>query len=115
MNLLKSMAGRLARNKFGQKALAQPEGQGFLKQKPTPRVYAGLALVGLSYLTGLPVLALLSYLSVKMSEPMIIAVGAPLVLGLAHVMFGVGVYLAGRNYVTKALVWVTRLFLQKYA
>jgi len=112
---LSSMARRLARTKFGQKALTQPDGLGILKQKPTTRVYGGLGLMALSYLTGLPALAFLSYLSVKMSKPMIIAVGGPVVFGLVHIMFGVGVYLAGQNYAMEALLWATKRFLEKYA
>jgi hypothetical protein len=46
--------------------------------------------MALSYLTGLPGLALLGYLSVKLSEPMIIGIGGP-------VVFGLGVYLAGQS------------------
>jgi len=109
------MARRLARTKFGQKALNQPEGLGILKQKPTPRAYVGLALMALSYLISLPALAFLTYLSVKMSKPMIIAVGGPVVFGLMHIMFGVGVYLAGQNYAMQALLWATKRFLHKYA
>ena len=112
---LRSMARRLNRTKFGQKALAQPHGLVFLKHKPTPRVYAGLALVAFSYLTGLPALALLSYLSVKMSEPVLIAVGGPVIFGLVHVIFGVGVCLAGRNYAMEAVLWAIKRFLEKYA
>jgi hypothetical protein len=112
---ISSMARRLARTKFGQKALTQPDGIGILKQKPTPRVYGGLALMVLSFLTGLPALAFLSYLSLKMSKPIIIAIGGPVVFGLVHIMFGVGVYLAGQNYAMEALLWATKRFLEKYA
>ncbi len=108
------MARRLERTKFGQRALAQPDGIGLLKQKLTPRVYVGLALVALSFLPGLPALAFLSYLSIKMSKPFIIAVVGPVVVVLAHVMFGVGVYLAGRNYAKEVLLWATKRFLEKY-
>ena len=88
--------------------------RGILKQKPTIRVYGGLALMALSYLIGLPALAFVSYLSVKMSKVMIIAVGGPVVFGLVHIMFGVGVYLAGQNYAVELLQWATKRFLQKY-
>ena len=104
---LSSMARRLTRTKFGQKALTQPNGLGILKEKPTARVYGGLVLMALSYLSGLPTLAYLSYLSVKMSKAMIIAVGGPIVFGLGHIMFGVGVYLAGKNYALNVLLWAT--------
>ncbi len=114
--LLRYLARRLARTKFGQKALSQPEdGLSILKQKPGKRVYLGLALITISCLTGLPALAFLGYLSVKISKPMIIAAGAPAVLILVHIVFGVGVYLAGKNYVGEMLLWATKRFLQKFA
>jgi hypothetical protein len=50
-----------------------------------------------------------------MSKPIIIAVGGPVVFILMHIMFGVGVYLAGQNYAMKALLWATKRFLEKYA
>jgi hypothetical protein len=112
---LSSMARRLARSKFGQKALTQPDGLGILKQKPTTRIYGGLALMALGFLAGLPALAFLGYLSVKMRKPMIIAVAGPVVFGLGYIMFGLGVYLAGQNYVMEALLWATKQFLKKYA
>ena len=82
---------------------------------PTFRVYVGLGLVALSYLFGLPTLALLGYLSLKLSKPMVIVVGGPVFYVLAHVMTGVGVYLAGRNYFKETLLWVTKRFMQRYA
>jgi len=112
---LSSVARRLARTRFGQRALTQPDRPGILKQKPTIRVYGGLALMALSALTGLPALALLSYLSVRMGKPMIIAVGGPVAFALVHITFGLGVYLAGQNYAIEALLWVTRRFLEKHA
>jgi hypothetical protein len=50
-----------------------------------------------------------------MSKAIIIAVGGPVVFGLGHIMFGVGVYLAGKNYAMKVLLWATRRFLEKYS
>ena len=115
MTPLKSLSRRLTQTRFGQKALAQPDSPDFLKQKPTPRVYVGLGLVALSYLIVLPALALLGYLSLKLSKPMIIAVGGPVFYVLVHIMAGVGAYLAGRNYLKEALLWVTKRFMQRYA
>jgi hypothetical protein len=71
--------------------------------------------MALSFLTGLPALAFLSYLSVKLSKPMTIAVGGPVVVLLVHILFGVGVYMAGQNYAVKVLQRATKRFLQKYA
>ncbi len=115
MSFLRSIARRLALTKFGQKSLTKPDGLSILKQKPDTRVYVGLVLMAMSFLIGLPVLAFLSYLSVKLSKPMTIAVGGPVVILLVHIMFGVGVYLAGQNYAAKVVQWATKRFLQKYA
>jgi hypothetical protein len=69
----------------------------------------------ISCLIGVPALAFLSYLSVKLGNPMTIAVGGPAVILVVHIMFGVGVYLAGQNYALKLLQWIAKRFLQKYA
>jgi hypothetical protein len=105
----------LAQTRFGQKSLTQPNGLSILKQQPGTRVYVGIVLMAMSFLISLPALAFLSYLSVKLSQPMTIAVGGPVVILLVHILFGVGVYLAGQNYAVKLLQWATKRFLQKYA
>ena len=115
MVLLRPFARRLAQTKFGQKSLTKPDGLSILKQQPGARVYVSLVLLAMSVLISLPVLALLSYLSVKLTKPLIIAVGGPVVFLLVHILFGVGVYLAGKNYALEVLHWATKRFLQKYA
>lgn len=114
MSFFRYLARRLAQTRFGQKSLTKPDGLSIWKQRPGTRVYVGLCLMATSYLVGLPALALLSYLSVKLSNPMTIAVGGPVVIILVHIMFGLGVYLAGQNYALKLLQWVTKRFLQRY-
>ena len=114
VSFLRSFARRLAQTKFGQKSLTKPNGLSILKQQPGTRVYVGLVLMAMSFVISLPALAFLSYLSLKLSKPMTIAVGGPVVILLVHIMFGVGVYLAGQNYASKVLQWATKKFLQKY-
>jgi hypothetical protein len=104
----------LAQTRFGQKSLTKPDGLSILKQQPGTRVYVGLVLMAFSCLISLPALAFLSYLAVKLSKPMTIAVGGPVVILLGHIMFGAGVYLAGQNYAVKVIQWATKRFLQKY-
>ena len=114
VSFLRSFARRLAQTKFGQKSLTKPNGLSTLKQKPGARVYIGLVLMAMSFLIGMPILAFLSYLAVKLNKPMTIVVGGPVVILLVHIMFGVGVYLAGQNFASELLQWVTKRFLQKY-
>ena len=115
MSLLRPFARRLAQTKFGQKSLTKPDGQPIFKRQPGTRVYVGLVLMAMSYLTGLPALAFLSYLALKLSKPVTIAVGGPVVFLFVHIMFGVGVYLAGQNYALEVLQWATKRFIKKYA
>ena len=115
MSLLRSIARRLAQTRFGQKSLTKADGLSILKQQLRASVYVGLGLMVMSCLISLPALAFLSYLSVKLNNPVFIAVGGPVVILLVHIMFGVGVYLAGQNYALKLLQWATKRFLQKYA
>ena len=114
MVLLRSFARKLEQTKFGQKSLTKPDGLSILKQQPGARVYVGLVLLVMSFLISLPALAFLTYLSVKLTKPIIIAVGGPVVFILVHIMFGVGVYLAGNNYALEMLHWATKRFLHKY-
>ncbi len=114
MSLLRSIARKVAQTKFGQKSLSNSDGLSILKQQPGKRVYVGLVLMAMSFLISVPALAFLGYLSVKLSRPMTIAVGGPAVIILVHIVFGVGVYLAGQNYASKVLQWATKRFLQKY-
>ena len=113
MSLLRPIARKLAQTKFGQKSLNESDGLSIFKQKPGMRVYIGIGLMIISCLVSLPALAFLSYLSVKLSNPMIIAIGGPGVVLVVHIMFGVGVYLAGQNYALKLLQWATKRFLEK--
>ena len=115
MALLRSIARSLAQTKFAQKSLAKPDGLSILKQRPGTRVYVGLILMAMSCLISLPALAILSYLAVKLNQPGTVAVGGVVVLLLVHVIFGVGVYLAGQNYAVEVLQLATKRFLQKYS
>ena len=115
MAFLRSFARSLAQTKFGQKSLAKPDGLSFLKQRPGTRVYVGLILITMSCVISLPALAFLSYLAVKLSQPRTIAVGGLFVLLSVHLIFGVGVYLAGQNYAIEVLQLATKRFLQKYS
>ncbi len=114
MSLMKSIAHRLAQTRFGQNSLVKPDELAIFKKNPGLRFYIGLILIALSFLISLPALAFLSYLSVELSKPLIIAVGGPAVFLFVHIMFAAGVYLSGKNYALEILQWVTKRFLQKF-
>jgi hypothetical protein len=111
---LKYFARKLVQTKFGQKSLTKSDELSIFKQRPGRRVYIGLILMTMSFLIGLPGVAFLSYLSVKLDKPMTIAVGGPIIILISHITFGAGVYLAGQNYALEVLHRATKRFLQKY-
>jgi len=112
--VLNAIADKIAKTKFGQKSLKRREALLIFAPKPGLRVYAGLVLLIISFFAGIPAIALLSFLSLKLREPFIVAAGVPIVFILVHIMFGLGIYLAGRNYGNEILVWITKKFIEKY-
>jgi hypothetical protein len=114
VGLLNAVAMRLAKTNFGKRALAAPLDPGMFKQRPSPRVLCGLVLTGLSLVVMWPALGVCGYLAASMDEPLIIVIGGPVVVFLAHLMFALGVYLAGSNYAKSTLSRATKLLINRY-
>jgi len=104
---------RLARTRFGRDAMAETTSLSSLFVKPTPRVCVGLGLMGLSYIIGWPAVGLLALIAFHTGEPIILAIGGPLVYGLSHLVFMAGFYLAGSHYAPSFLRWITRKAIEK--
>ncbi len=64
---------------------------------------AGLFLILFSYVIGWPAVGALGLVSFSTGNPLILAVGGPLMYGLSHVMFLIGMYYAGKDYATACL------------
>lgn len=107
------MVARFCRTRFAKEALEGAADLSALRTKPTPRVWAGLALIGFSYIVGWPAVGLLAWISFHLREPLIVAIGGPLTYGLSHLVFLFGSYLAGVHYVNIFLRWATRRLLER--
>ncbi|MCG2748705.1 MAG: hypothetical protein L6365_14370 [Desulfobulbaceae bacterium] len=83
------------------------------REKPTPIVLAGVFAIGLSYIIGWPAVAVLGFLAVRLDEPWLAVVGCPLVYGLSHLVFLLGMYLSGAVYSLIFLRWLTRVSMVK--
>ena len=112
--MLQPLAKRISQTKLGQKALAQPDGWGFIKEKPSPRFYSGLALIVFSFLLSLPALAFCGYLATRWKDPWIAVIGVPAIFIAVHLIFALGAWLAGSNYAVSAFLLFTKIFLLKY-
>jgi len=109
------MVARFYRTRFARETLEGEADLSSLRAKPTPRVWAGLALIGLSYTIGWPAVGLLAWASYLLREPLIVAIGGPLTYGLSHLVFLFGSYLAGFHYANILLRWAARRLLERLA
>jgi hypothetical protein len=101
-------ADRLLARPFVATAVAEKADLSPFKEKPSPRIIAGLVIIGLSFLLGWPAVAGIGAVAVKLHQPWIVVVGGPLVYGLSHLVFILGMYLCGAKYSMIFLRWLTR-------
>jgi hypothetical protein len=90
----KKIAQYLAGKQFIQKIMENPADLSEFKEHPTPRLIAGLILMVLSFLLGWPAVFALSFLAVRLQEPLIAVIGCPTTYGLSYVVFIIGAWLA---------------------
>lgn len=107
------IVARMARTRMGREAMAETASLSPLFTKPTPRVWLGVGLIGVSYIIGWPAVGLLALIAFHTGEPMVLAVGGPLIYGLSHLVFMAGFYLAGSHYAPSFLRWATRKAIEK--
>ena len=74
----------------------------------------GIAIVFLSYAVAWPAIAVLGYLAVATDRAWLLAVVAPLLYVFSHLLFLLGMYLAGANYIRVLLRWATRVVVEKW-
>lgn len=105
---LKSIVCRLARCPFVQSAITGRADLGAFCRWPGPRVVAGLSAIILSYLIGWPLITLLGAAAVYYENAAIAVVGGPVAYGLSHLVFILGMVLAGAKYSHIFFQWATR-------
>ncbi len=106
--IVQGFMARLATSRFVRDALAKEDDLATITAKPTPRIWMGLGLIGLSYLIGWPAVGLLAWISYHLREPLIVVAGGPVTYGLSHVVFWIGLYCAGTPYIRPLLQWAAR-------
>jgi len=104
---------KAADTRFVQKAIADKADLSAFKERPSPRAIAGISAIGISYIIGWPAVVLLGAVSVHLGKPMIAVIGGPLTYGLSHLVFILGMYLAGADYTRIFLRWATRKAMEK--
>jgi hypothetical protein len=94
-------------------AIADKADLNAFKERPTVRTIVGVALILFSYLVGWPFISLLTLASFYFDQPLIIVIGGPVTYGLSHLIFILGMYLAGAKYTAIFLRWATRMAMVK--
>ncbi len=104
---------KAADTRFVQKAIADKADLSAFKERPSPRAIAGISAIGISYIIGWPAVVLLGAVSVHLGKPMIAIIGGPVTYGLSHLVFILGMYLAGADYTRIFLRWAARKAMEK--
>jgi hypothetical protein len=108
-----SIIKRLCETEYVRSAIADKADLSAFKEKPSPRVILGVAAIGFSYIIGWPAISALGALAIYLDRPWLIAVGGPLLYGVSHLVFLLGMYLSGYDYTKIFLRWATRMAVEK--
>jgi hypothetical protein len=111
--ILKKGVARLTQISFIGKAIVEKADLSAFKKRPNVRVVCGVTAIGLSYVIGWPMIALLGALSIYAERPAIVLIGGPAAYILSHLVFLLGMYLAGARYSWIFLRWLTRITMLK--
>ena len=104
---------KLAQTEFVRNAIADKADLSAFRQKPTATIILGMFLIVFSYVIGWPAVGALGTLSVVMEKPLILIIGGPLIYGLSHLVFLLGMILAGADYTKIFLRWAARVVVEK--
>jgi len=109
-----SVLGKIARTEFVRSAVLDKADLSGLKQRPTARTWVGIFCMGFSYLIGWPAIVALGFVSFHVQRPWLVAVGGPLLYGLSHLVFLLGMVLAGTQYTRPFVRWAARRVVEKW-
>jgi len=110
---IQTVVAKLAATEFVRSAMAENADLSAFKQKPTLKVVLGVSAIGFSYVIGWPLITLLGTLAVYYKRPAFVLLGGPMAYGLSHLVFLLGMYLAGARYSWIFLRWLTRVAMLK--
>lgn len=109
MNFIK----RIAETEYVRGTIEEKADLSAFKKKPSMRILLGISTIGFSYIIGWPAISAIGTLSIYLNEPLLLAIGGPLLYGFSHLVFLIGMYLAGAQYTKIFLRWATRTAMEK--
>ena len=108
-----NIINRLAETKYVRSAIHEKADLSAFREKPTLRIITGVLAICLSYVICWPAISALGALSIYLNKPLLIVIGGPLLYGLSHAVFLLGMYLAGEKYTRIFLRWATRVTMER--
>ena len=111
--MIRQSIQKIAATGFVRSAIEEQADLSAFKEKPGPRIIIGLLAIMVSYIIGWPAVAALGILAIKLNEPLLVVVGGPMIYGLSHLVFLLGMYLCGAVYSLIFLRWLTRISMEK--
>ena len=106
---------RIAQTDFVRTSIEEEADLSAFKGRPTARTVSGLLIMGFSYIIAWPAIAVLGFFSVYFQKPLLVVVGGPVLYGLSHLVFTVGMWLAGSEYAMIFLRWLARVTMERWA
>lgn len=110
--MVEKIVAKLAKTRFVRNAIQDNADLSAFREKPSFQVISGIFLIAFSYVIGWPVVILASTLAVYFKQPLI-ALAGPVSYGLSHLVFLLGMYLAGARYSWIFMRWLTRVTMLK--
>ena len=104
---------RISRTDYVRSAIADKADLSAFKARIRFRNKLCIAIVFFSYVISWPAIALLGYIALATDRAWLLTVVGPLLYGFSHLVFLVGMYLAGANYFKIVLRWAIRVLVEK--
>lgn len=108
-----SIINRIAETKYVRSAIKDKADLSAFRKRPNLRIITGVLAIGFSYVIGWPAIGALGALSIYLNKPLLVVIGGPLLYGLSHAVFLLGMYLAGEKYTRIFLRWATRVTMER--
>jgi hypothetical protein len=108
-----NIINRIAETKYVRSAIQDKADLSAFREKPTVRIISGVLAIMISYVICWPAISALGAISIYLNKPLLIVIGGPFLYGLSHLVFLLGMYLAGEKYTRIFFRWATRVTMER--
>jgi uncharacterized RDD family membrane protein YckC len=113
LSIIKKTALYFAQKEFCRAAINEHADLSIFKEKLSAAVIAGLILITISYLIGIPAVFIVGGIAAWLKNPTFGVIGIPLIYGFSWLLLMIGFYLAGPKYGKAFGRWAVRVILEK--